>query len=47
LIVDAEQNLYSLGEKGRVDKGFQSFLSAVTDAVNVANAAYKREGGFS
>ena len=47
LIVDAEQNLYSLGEKGRVDKGFQSFLSAVTDAVNVANAAYKREGGLA
>jgi len=47
LIIDAEQNLYSLGEKGRVDKGFQSFLSAVTDAVNVANAAYKREGGLA
>lgn len=47
LIVDAEQNLYSLGEKGRVDKGFQSFLSAVTDAVNVANAAYKRDGGLA
>ncbi len=47
LIVDAEQNLYSLGEKGRVDKGFQSFLSAVTDAVNMANAAYKRDGGLA
>jgi len=47
LIVEAEQNLYSLGEKGRVDKGFQSFLSAVTDAVNVANAAYKRDGGLA
>jgi replicative DNA helicase len=43
-IVEAEQQLYKLGEQGRVDKGFQSFLKAVTDAVNVANAAYQREG---
>src|SRR5690606_13494725 len=43
-IVEAEQQLYKLGEQGRVDKGFQSFLQAVTEAVNVANAAYQREG---
>jgi replicative DNA helicase len=43
-IVEAEQMLYKLGEQGRVDKGFQSFLHAVTEAVNVANAAYQREG---
>jgi len=46
-IVEAEQALYHLGEKGRVDKGFRSFLSAVTEAVNVANAAYKRDGGLA
>jgi replicative DNA helicase len=43
-IVEAEQQLYKLGEQGRVDKGFQSFLQAVTQAVHVANAAYQREG---
>ncbi|MEM9791510.1 MAG: replicative DNA helicase [Pseudomonadota bacterium] len=46
-IVDAEQQLYQLAEQGSVDTGFQSFLKAVTDAVNVANAAYQREGGLS
>ncbi len=46
-IVDAEQELYRLAEQGQVESGFQSFLKAVTDAVNVANAAYQREGGLS
>ncbi|WP_436399465.1 replicative DNA helicase [Roseobacter sp. S98] len=46
-IVAAEQALYSLAEQGQVESGFQSFLSAVTDAVNVANAAYQREGGLA
>ncbi|MEX5729229.1 replicative DNA helicase [Rhodovulum iodosum] len=46
-IVEAEQALYMLGEQGQVDKGFQSFLKAVTDAVSVANAAYKRDGGLA
>ena len=46
-IVEAEQALYSLAEQGQVESGFQSFLSAVTDAVNVANAAYQRDGGLS
>jgi len=43
-ISEAEQALYSLGEKGRVDSGFQSFLRCVTDAVVVANAALNRDG---
>ncbi len=43
-ITEAEQALYSLGEKGRVDSGFQSFLRCVTDAVVVANAALNRDG---
>ena len=46
-IVDAEQKLYSLAEKGQSDSGFQSFLKAVTDAVKVANAAYQRDGGLA
>ncbi len=46
-IVEAEQQLYKLGEQGNVDSGFQSFLKAVTDAVNVANAAYQRDGGLA
>ena len=46
-IVEAEQKLYQLAEQGRSESGFQSFLKAVTDAVNVANAAYQREGGLA
>ncbi len=46
-IVEAEQALYKMAEQGRGESGFQSFLKAVTDAVNVANAAYQREGGLA
>jgi replicative DNA helicase len=46
-IVEAEQRLYKLGEQGVAERGFQSFLKAVTDAVNVANAAYQRGGGLA
>ncbi|MGB7263381.1 MAG: replicative DNA helicase [Albidovulum sp.] len=46
-IVDAEQRLYTLGEQGTAEKGFVSFLKAVTDAVMVANAAYQRDGGLA
>jgi len=46
-IVEAEQALYQLAEQGQSETGFQSFLKAVTDAVNVANAAYMREGGLA
>ena len=46
-IVEAEQKLYKLAEQGQTESGFQSFLKAVTDAVNVANAAYQRDGGLS
>ncbi len=46
-IVDAEQRLYKLGEEGKSESGFQSFLKAVTEAVNVANTAYQREGGLA
>ncbi|WP_288940405.1 replicative DNA helicase [uncultured Roseovarius sp.] len=46
-IIEAEQKLYKLSEQGQSESGFQSFLKAVTDAVNVANAAYQREGGLA
>ena len=46
-IVEAEQALYKLAEQGQTESGFQSFLRAVTTAVNVANAAYQREGGLA
>jgi len=46
-ITDAEQRLYKLGEQGVAERGFQSFLKAVTDAVHVANAAYQRDGGLA
>lgn len=46
-IVSAEQKLYSLSEQGKVDSGFKSFLSAVTQAVLNANAAYERGGGMA
>ncbi|MBA3323729.1 MAG: replicative DNA helicase [Rhodobacteraceae bacterium] len=46
-IVEAEQALYQLGEAGKIDKGFQSFLRAATDAVRMANAAYRRDGGLA
>jgi replicative DNA helicase len=46
-IVEAEQALYTLSEQGRSETGFQSFLAAVTQAVDVANAAYQRQGGLA
>lgn len=46
-IIQAEQALYKLGEEGNSDSGFQSFLKAVTAAVDVANNAYQREGGLA
>ncbi|WP_109464324.1 replicative DNA helicase [Albibacillus kandeliae] len=46
-IVEAEQHLYRLSEQGQTESGFQSFLRAVTEAVNVANVAYQREGGLA
>ncbi|MCL1628667.1 MULTISPECIES: replicative DNA helicase [Roseinatronobacter] len=46
-IVEAEQRLYKLAEQGVAERGFQSFLKAVTDAVQMANAAYQRDGGLA
>ena len=46
-IIEAEQKLYALAEQGQTEQGFQSFMTALTDAVKVANAAYQREGGLA
>lgn len=46
-ITEAEQRLYKLGEQGVTERGFTSFLKAVTEAVNSANAAYQRGGGLA
>ena len=46
-IKTAEQTLYRLAEQGVAERGFQSFLKAVHDAVRVASAAYERDGGMS
>ena len=43
----AEQTLYRLGEQGVAERGFQTFLKAVSDAITVASAAYQRDGGLS
>ncbi|MFT4795641.1 MAG: replicative DNA helicase [Paracoccaceae bacterium] len=46
-IVAAEQSLYSLAEKGKYEGGFKSFVKAALEAVETANAAYKRDGGLA
>ena len=46
-IEDAERKLFSLAETGRYDGGFQTFANALTTAVDMAAAAYKRDGGLS
>ncbi len=46
-IMDAEQSLYSLAEKGKYEGGFQSFSDSMRMAVDMAAAAYERDGGLS
>ena len=43
-IVTAESELFALAENGTANRGFQPFLSALTDAVEMAEAAYHRSG---
>jgi len=43
-IAQAETRLYSLAEKGRFEGGFQTFARSVKTAVEMANAAYQRDG---
>ncbi|PRD45894.1 replicative DNA helicase [Phyllobacterium phragmitis] len=46
-IEDAERRLFELAETGRYDGGFQSFNDAVKTAVDMANAAFMRDGHLS
>jgi replicative DNA helicase len=46
-IEEAERRLYELAETGRYDGGFQRFSDALTHAIDMAAAAYKREGKLS
>lgn len=46
-IEDAERRLYELAETGRYDGGFQRFSDALTGAIDMAAAAFKREGKLS
>jgi replicative DNA helicase len=47
LIEHAEQNLYEIAETGKYGQGFQPFAQALTEAVDMAAAAYQRDGGLS
>ena len=46
-IEEAERRLFELAETGRYDGGFESFNDALKNAVDLAGAAYKRDGGLS
>ncbi|HCP00833.1 MAG TPA: replicative DNA helicase, partial [Rhodospirillaceae bacterium] len=43
-IEHAEELLFQLAEEGSTETGFRDFKSAVTGAINMAAAAYKRDG---
>ncbi|MCU4654750.1 replicative DNA helicase [Roseibacterium sp. SDUM158016] len=43
-IVSAESDLFKLASSGTTNRGFQSFLSALHEAVQTANAAHNRQG---
>ena len=47
LIEDAEQKLYELAETGKYGSGFEPFTTALTDAIDMAANAYRRDGGLS
>ena len=46
-IEGAEQQLYELAETGKYGTGFEPFSSALTDAIDMAANAYRRDGGLS
>ena len=46
-IEDTERRLFELAENGRYDGGFQSFNDAVALAVDMAGAAFERDGNLS
>ncbi len=46
-IEDTEKRLFELAERGRYDAGFHSFETALLSAIDMASAAYKRDGHLS
>ncbi|MCC7253786.1 replicative DNA helicase [Hyphomicrobium sp.] len=46
-IQEAETRLYDLAERGKYGQGFMSFGSALTHAIDMAAAAYERDGHLS
>jgi replicative DNA helicase len=46
-IEDAERRLFELAETGRYDGGFESFSDAIKTAIDMASAAYMRDGHLS
>ena len=47
LIERAEQTLYAMAETGKYGQGFKPILQALTQAIDMASAAYQRDGGLS
>ncbi|MCE9651072.1 MAG: replicative DNA helicase [Parvibaculum sp.] len=46
-ILDAEQALYQLAESGKYEGGFRNFYESLKGAIDMAAAAYERDGGLS
>jgi len=46
-IEDAERRLFELAEQGRYEGGFHTFSDALKDAIDMAAAAYQRDGHLS
>lgn len=46
-IEEAEQRLFELAEIGKYGSGFEPFTQALTDAIDMAANAYRRDGGLS
>ena len=46
-IEDTERRLFELAETGRYDGGFQAFADAVAQAIDMAGAAFERDGNLS
>ncbi|MEL7489437.1 MAG: replicative DNA helicase [Pseudomonadota bacterium] len=44
---EAEQALYKLAETGKYGGGFKTFRTAITEAIEIADAAVKRDGGLA
>ncbi|MFQ5625781.1 MAG: replicative DNA helicase [Methyloligellaceae bacterium] len=46
-IEEAEQRLFELAETGKYGSGFEPFTQALTEAIDMAANAYRRDGGLS